>query len=82
MLKIDQSFVRDLGNGNRPVILRSIVKMAQELGMEVVAEAAESESDAIELFQIGCDYAQGYVFGEPISPAQPRQIVGGATEAA
>jgi diguanylate cyclase (GGDEF)-like protein/PAS domain S-box-containing protein len=82
MLKIDQSFVRDLGNGNRPVILRSIVKMAQELGMEVVAEAAESESDAIELFQIGCDYAQGYVFGEPISPAQARQIVGGATEAA
>jgi diguanylate cyclase (GGDEF)-like protein len=82
MLKIDQSFVRDLGNGNNPVILRSIVKMAQELGMEVVAEAAESESDAIELFQIGCDYAQGYVFGEPISPAQARQIVGGATEAA
>jgi diguanylate cyclase (GGDEF)-like protein len=82
MIKIDQTFVRELGNGNRPVILRSIVKMAQELGMEVVAEAAESESDAIELFQIGCDYAQGYVFGEPISPQQARQIVGGASEAA
>ncbi len=82
MVKIDQSFVRELGNGQRPVILRSIVKMAQELGMEIVAEGAESESDAIELFQLGCDYAQGYVFGEPISPQQARQIVGGATEAA
>ena len=81
-LKIDHTFVRELGNGHRPVILRSIVKMAQELGMEVVAEGAESESDAIELFQLGCDYAQGYVFGEPISPHQARQIVGGATEAA
>ncbi|HSP25940.1 MAG TPA: EAL domain-containing protein [Saliniramus sp.] len=82
MLKIDHTFVRELGNGHRPVILSSIVKMAQELGMEVVAEAAESESDAIELFQLGCDYAQGYVFGEPISPHQARRIVGGATEAA
>ena len=81
-IKIDQSFVRPGGNGQRSVLLRSIVKMAHELGMEVVAEGAETESDAIELYQIGCEYAQGYAFGEPMSALQARQLVGAAPEAA
>ena len=80
-IKIDQSFVRQMSNG-RSVILRSIVRLAQELGMEVVAEGAESESDAIDLYQFGCEYAQGYLFGEPMSPLQARQLVGAAPEAA
>jgi diguanylate cyclase (GGDEF)-like protein/PAS domain S-box-containing protein len=81
-IKVDQSFVRPSANGNRSVLLRSIVKMAHELGMEVVAEGAETESDAIELYQIGCEYAQGYAFGEPMSALQARQLVGAAPEAA
>ena len=80
-IKIDQSFVRELANG-RPVILRSIVKLAEELGMDVVAEGAESESEAIELYHIGCAYAQGFVFGEPMTALQARQLVGAATAAA
>jgi diguanylate cyclase (GGDEF)-like protein/PAS domain S-box-containing protein len=80
-IKIDQSFVRQMSNG-RSAILRSIVRLAQELGMEVVAEGAESESDAIDLHQFGCEYAQGYLFGEPMSPLQARQLVGAAPEAA
>ena len=48
-IKIDQSFVRQNGKGSRPIILRSIVTLAHDLGMEVVAEGAESESDVIEL---------------------------------
>ncbi len=59
-IKIDRSFVRQNGVGARPVILRSIVALAHDLGMEVVAEGAETESDAIELYQLGCEYAQGY----------------------
>jgi EAL domain-containing protein (putative c-di-GMP-specific phosphodiesterase class I) len=70
-----------MANG-RPVILRSIIKMAHELGMDVVAEGAESESEAIELYQIGCEYAQGPVFGDPMSMLQARQLVGAAPEAA
>ena len=81
-IKIDQSFVRQMSNGSRPVILRSIIRLAEELGMDAVAEGAESESEAIELFQMGCAYAQGYVFGEPMSPLQARQLVGAAPEAA
>jgi diguanylate cyclase (GGDEF)-like protein/PAS domain S-box-containing protein len=80
-IKVDQSFVRQMAHG-RPVILRSIIKMAHELGMEVVAEGAETESEAIELYQLGCEYAQGPVFGDPMSPLQARQLVGATPEAA
>ena len=66
-IKIDQSFVRTNGKGTRPVILRSIISLAHDLGMEVVAEGAETDSDAVELYQLGCEYAQGYPFGEPMS---------------
>ena len=64
------------------MILRSIVKLAQELGMEVIAEGAETESDAIELSQMGCDFAQGYAFGPPITAIEARRLMGAATEAA
>jgi diguanylate cyclase (GGDEF)-like protein/PAS domain S-box-containing protein len=81
-IRIDQSFVRQMANGKRPVLLGSIVKFAGDLGMAVVAEGAETESDAIELYQLGCDYAQGPLFGEPLSPLQARQLMGAAPEAA
>ncbi len=66
-IKIDQSFVRTGARGTRPVILRSIIAMAHDLGMDVVAEGAETDSDAVELYQLGCEYAQGFAFGEPMS---------------
>ncbi|HZQ14733.1 MAG TPA: EAL domain-containing protein [Pseudolabrys sp.] len=66
-IKIDQSFVRTGAGGTRPVILRSIIALAHDLGMEVVAEGAETDSDAVELYQLGCEYAQGFAFGEPMS---------------
>ena len=66
-IKIDQSFVRTTARGTRPVILRSIIALAHDLGMDVVAEGAETDSDAVELYQMGCEYAQGFAFGEPMS---------------
>ncbi|QGM96514.1 EAL domain-containing protein [Methylocystis parvus] len=81
-IKIDRSFVKQSGKGARPVILRSIVALAQDLGMDVVAEGAETEADAIELYQLGCGYAQGYAFGRPISAQEARRLVGAAPEAA
>ena len=84
-IKIDQSFVRTTSRGTRPVILRSIIALAHDLGMEVVAEGAETDSDAVELYQMGCEYAQGFAFGEPMTsdealalllekPARPRAL--------
>lgn len=81
-IKIDQSFVRQLSKGKQPVILRSIITLAAELGMEVVAEGVENESDAIELFQIGAQYAQGFAFGEAMSSAEARKLVGATEKAA
>ncbi len=81
-IKVGRSFVHQSGKGARPVILRSIVALAHDLGMDVVAEGAESESDAIELYQLGCEYAQGFLFGHPISAGEARKLVGAATIAA
>ena len=77
-IKIDQSFVRTTARGTRPVILRSIIALAHDLGMDVVAEGAETDSDAVELYQLGCEYAQGFAFGEPMSA----QAAGGLLAAA
>ncbi len=74
-IKIDQSFVRTTNRGTRPVLLKSIVALAHDLGMEVVAEGAESDSDAVELYQKGCEYAQGFAFGEPMSADSARRLL-------
>ena len=74
-IKIDQSFVRMSAKGTRPVILRSMIALAHDLGMDVVAEGAETDSDAVELFQLGCEYAQGFVFGEPMSVERARALL-------
>ncbi len=74
-IKIDQSFVRMTSRGTRPVLLRSIISMAHDLGMDVVAEGAETESDAVELAQLGCEFAQGFVFGEPMTAEAARELL-------
>jgi len=74
-IKIDQSFVRTTARGTRPVILRSIIALAHDLGMEVVAEGAENDSDAVELYQLGCEYAQGFAFGEPMTADRATEMI-------
>src|SRR5262249_5459237 len=63
------------GKGARPVVLRSIISLAHDLGMEVVAEGAGTDSDAVELSQLGCEYAQGYYFGEPMSADDAKALL-------
>ncbi len=75
-IKIDQSFVRQLATGQNPVILSSIVTMSAALGMETIAEGAETESSAIALYQLGCAYASGSAFGDPMTAAQARKLMG------
>jgi len=75
-LKIDPSLVKPNGPGGRPAILRSVVAMAHDLGMDVITEGAETESDAIELSQLGCEFAQGFAFGQPMTAAAARKLMG------
>jgi diguanylate cyclase (GGDEF)-like protein/PAS domain S-box-containing protein len=74
-IKIDKSFVQTTAKGTRPVILRSMIALAHDLGMDVVAEGAETDSDAVELSQLGCEYAQGFLFGEPMTPERARDLI-------
>jgi diguanylate cyclase (GGDEF)-like protein/PAS domain S-box-containing protein len=74
-IKIDQSFVRMSAKGTRPVILRSMIALAHDLGMDAVAEGVETDSDAVELSQLGCEYAQGFAFGEPMTADRARALL-------
>ena len=64
-IKIDKSFVDDT-TPKRAVLLKSMVNMAHELGLSVVAEGISDENDALELRQMGCEYVQSFMFGAPI----------------
>ena len=54
----------------------------QRLIHHAIAEGAESEEDAQVLAELGCEYAQGYAFGDPLTSQQARQLVGAAQEVA
>ena len=74
-IKIDKSFVRPNGSPARPILLRSIVKLAHDLGMDVIAEGAETEAELQELVEVGCEYAQGFVYGRPMTAQMVQQMV-------
>jgi EAL domain-containing protein (putative c-di-GMP-specific phosphodiesterase class I) len=65
-LKIDQSFVRDVGeNAGNATLVRTIIEMGRNLEIDVIAEGVESVSQLEFLRRSGCHYAQGRLFGEP-----------------
>lgn len=66
-IKIDRELVRSSSSANGAAIMRSIVALTHELSKKVVAEGVEHAEEAVFLRSIGCEYAQGYHFGEPIS---------------
>jgi len=74
-IKIDKTFVRGTGVGDRRIILRSIISLAHDLGMDVVAEGAESEADALELQELGCEFVQGFLYGQPMTASEANKLL-------
>ena len=76
-IKIDKALVQSSGanNGAGSAIVRSIVALAHELGKKVVAEGVETPEDAGYLRSIGCQYAQGFYYGEPMSDRDVMQLL-------
>jgi len=69
-LKIDQSFVRTcLHDPEAPKIIRAVVSLARELGLQLVAEGIETEPVADLMTRMGCTVGQGYLFAPPLSHA-------------
>ena len=83
VIKIDQSFVRNLATRSTDLALcRAIIVMAHELGLSVVAEGVETEEQRDLLIGIGCDYGQGYWFAKPLGAHAFELFMAARTEAA
>jgi diguanylate cyclase (GGDEF)-like protein len=75
-LKIDRSFVAELdGDGRGAAIVSAIAEMARALGVRVVAEGVETDSQLERVQELGCDLVQGYLFSKPVPPDQLAQLL-------
>ena len=71
---MDKSFVKD-GNPKRDVLLRSIISMAHDMGLEVVTEGVSSEKDVAQLQELNCEYVQSFLFGAPVNAETALRLV-------
>lgn len=77
-LKIDRSFVRDIGMGGVPnPIARTVIGLAHGLGLQTVAEGVETEAQRDYLAEHGCDLAQGYLIAKPLTLDEAEAYLGG-----
>ena len=66
-LKVDQSFVRDLGSDDTATaITAAVITLGHSLKLKVIAEGVETEQQLAILRELGCDEVQGYLFSRPV----------------
>ena len=76
-LKVDRSFVQNLDGLNDSVaIVQTIVNLAQNMGMNVVAEGIETPEQLAILQSLGCRLGQGYLFSRPLSAKDTEELLG------
>ena len=74
-LKIDRSFISSIGNGEETEIARTILPMALNLNLDVVAEGVETIEQLILLKKLHCKYGQGYYFSKPLSAKEAGSLL-------
>lgn len=75
-LKIDRTFVKDIPENEDDVTITSaIIAMAHSLGLGIVAEGVETESQLDFLVHLGCELAQGYLFSKPVPPDELMELL-------
>jgi EAL domain-containing protein (putative c-di-GMP-specific phosphodiesterase class I) len=76
VLKIDRSFVMELGRTRREAaIVRAITTLTRSLGLVSIAEGVETSRQATKLRDLGCNLAQGFLFSEPVPVARAEEIL-------
>lgn len=76
VLKIDQSFVRDmLFDKSDAAIIETIIRLGQTFGLELIAEGVETREHAEALLRAGCFLMQGYYYSRPIPPMEMQQLL-------
>ncbi len=76
VLKIDQSFVRELSvDVDDAAIVRAIITLAHSLRLKVIAEGVETAAQLAFLRQEGCDHMQGYLYSRPVNAEQFEQLL-------
>jgi EAL domain-containing protein (putative c-di-GMP-specific phosphodiesterase class I) len=80
-LKVDRSFITRMGEGEENFeIVKTIVTLAGNLGMQVIAEGVETEDQLGQLRLLKCQYAQGYLFSRPLAATDADIFIRGARE--
>ena len=75
VLKIDRSFISQSDTPSGKQMIETIVGLARNLRMKVVAEGVESKEQAAHLRSIGCGFCQGYYYSKPVSEAEARRLL-------
>jgi len=81
-LKIDRSFVADLPGDHARVLVSTMIKMADGLGLQPLAEGIETEEQRAFLLEQGCPLGQGYLFSKPVPAEDIERILRGLADAA
>jgi diguanylate cyclase (GGDEF)-like protein/PAS domain S-box-containing protein len=67
ILKIDRSFIHDMGQSDTAIV-EAMIKLAHQLHLKVIAEGVELEEQVTRLQEMDCDRVQGFLFGKPMPP--------------
>jgi EAL domain-containing protein (putative c-di-GMP-specific phosphodiesterase class I)/GGDEF domain-containing protein len=70
ILKIDRSLVIEAGSAHGASLMAGVVSLAHSLDMQVIAEGVETEEQAEQVMATGCEYAQGFLFGRPMTAVE------------